>query len=64
MTSWWRQKPSITSTPLGWRAFEAFCRGELSMARVLKRRGIHAAVSLLAARADKAHDNSLPPVAR
>jgi geranylgeranyl reductase family protein len=33
-------------TPLGWRAFQAFCRGELSMANVLKRRGIHAAVSL------------------
>jgi geranylgeranyl reductase family protein len=35
------------ATPLGWRAFESFCRGELSMARVLQRRGIHAAVRLL-----------------
>ena len=35
------------ATPLGWRAFELFCRGELSMANVLKRRGIHAAVTLL-----------------
>jgi geranylgeranyl reductase family protein len=35
------------ATPLGWRAFESFCRGELSMARVLQRRGIHAAVKLL-----------------
>ena len=35
------------ATPLGWRAFESFCRGELSMANVLKRPSIHAAVSLL-----------------
>jgi geranylgeranyl reductase family protein len=35
------------ATPLGWRAFQAFCRGELSMARVLRSPGIHAAVSLL-----------------
>lgn len=37
-------------TPLGWRAFQGFCRDDLSMANVLKRRGIHAAVSLLGAR--------------
>jgi geranylgeranyl reductase family protein len=36
------------ATPLGWRAFEAFCRGELSMANVLKRRSIRAAINLLA----------------
>jgi geranylgeranyl reductase family protein len=35
------------ATPLGWRAFQAFCRGELSMARVLRSSGIHAAVRLL-----------------
>jgi geranylgeranyl reductase family protein len=34
-------------TPLGWRAFQAFCRGELSMARVLRSRGIHAAARML-----------------
>jgi geranylgeranyl reductase family protein len=36
-------------TPLGWRAFQMFCRGELSMARVVNRPAIHAAVSLLGA---------------
>ena len=35
------------ATPLGWRAFQAFCRGELSMADVIQRRGIHTAVTLL-----------------
>jgi geranylgeranyl reductase family protein len=35
------------ATPLGWRAFMAFCRGELSMASVVRRPGIHAAVGLL-----------------
>ncbi|MDT4992222.1 MAG: hypothetical protein QOH97_2114 [Actinoplanes sp.] len=35
------------ATPLGWRAFESFCRGELGMADVLKRTPIRAAVSLL-----------------
>jgi geranylgeranyl reductase family protein len=34
-------------TPLGWRAFQAFCRGELSMARVLRSPGIHAAARML-----------------
>ena len=38
------------ATPLGWRAFESFCRGELSMANVLKRPAIRAAVSLLGGR--------------
>jgi geranylgeranyl reductase family protein len=35
------------ATPLGWRAFQAFSRGELSMARVLRSRGIHAAVRMM-----------------
>jgi geranylgeranyl reductase family protein len=35
------------ASPLGWRAFSAFCRGELSMADVVRRPGIHAAVTLL-----------------
>jgi flavin-dependent dehydrogenase len=35
------------ATPLGWRAFESFCRGDLSMARVLRRRSILAAIRLL-----------------
>jgi geranylgeranyl reductase family protein len=34
-------------TPLGWRAFQAFCRGELSMANVLRRPGIRVGVRLL-----------------
>jgi hypothetical protein len=38
------------ATPLGWRAFMAFCRGELSMANVVGRPGIHAAVGLLGGR--------------
>ena len=38
------------ATPLGWRAFTAFCRGELSMADVVNRPGIHAAVSLFGGR--------------
>jgi flavin-dependent dehydrogenase len=37
------------ATPPGWRAFEQFCRGELAMARVITRPGIHTAVKLLAA---------------
>jgi hypothetical protein len=35
------------ATPVGWRAFQMFCRGELSMARVIRRPTIHLAVSLL-----------------
>jgi geranylgeranyl reductase family protein len=38
------------ATPIGWRAFESFCRGELSMAEVLRRPAIHAAVNLLGGR--------------
>jgi hypothetical protein len=37
------------ATPVGWRAFEMFCRGQLAMANVINRRGIHAAVKLLGA---------------
>jgi geranylgeranyl reductase family protein len=40
------------ATPLGWRAFQMFCRGELSMARVIERPGIHAAVTLIGGRSD------------
>jgi flavin-dependent dehydrogenase len=35
------------ATPLGWRAFEAFCRGELSMANVVRRLPIHLALRLV-----------------
>jgi hypothetical protein len=38
------------ATPLGWRAFESFCRGELSMANVLTRPSIRMAVNLLGGR--------------
>jgi geranylgeranyl reductase family protein len=38
------------ATPLGWLAFQKFCRGELSMARVIHRPGIHAAVTLMGGR--------------
>ena len=34
-------------SPVGWRAFTGFCRGELSMAEVVRRPGISAAVSVL-----------------
>ena len=34
-------------TPLGWRAFQAFCQGELSMAAVLRRPGIRLGLRLL-----------------
>jgi geranylgeranyl reductase family protein len=37
------------STPLGWRAFETFCRGDLSMARVVRRPGIRALLRLFGA---------------
>jgi len=37
------------ATPVGWHAFEMFCRGQLAMAHVINRRGIHAAVRLLGA---------------
>jgi geranylgeranyl reductase family protein len=36
-------------TPIGWRAFQMFCRGDLSMARVLRRPAIHTAVRMLGA---------------
>ncbi len=36
-------------TPLGWRAFETFCRGDLSMARVVQRPGIRALLTLFGA---------------
>ncbi|MFF5080648.1 geranylgeranyl reductase family protein [Actinoplanes sp. NPDC000266] len=36
-------------TPLGWRAFETFCRGDLSMARVVERRGVRALLTLFRA---------------
>jgi geranylgeranyl reductase family protein len=35
------------ATPLGWRAFESFCRGELSMANVVRRTPIKMAVTML-----------------
>ena len=35
------------ATPLGWRAFESFCQGRLSMANVVQRRSISTAISLL-----------------
>ncbi len=35
------------ATPLGWRAFQSFCRGELSMAEVVRRPPIRLAVELL-----------------
>jgi geranylgeranyl reductase family protein len=38
------------ASPVGWRAFTAFCRGEISMAEVVRRPGISAAVSLLGRR--------------
>jgi geranylgeranyl reductase family protein len=39
------------ATPLGWRAFESFCRGELSMANVVRRPSIGALISLFGGRA-------------
>lgn len=38
------------ATPMGWRAFEAFCRGELSMANVVRRPSIRMAITLLGGR--------------
>ncbi|MFG1605513.1 FAD-dependent monooxygenase [Actinoplanes sp. NPDC049265] len=35
------------ATPMGWRAFEGFCRGELTMAEVMRRSPIRVAVNLL-----------------
>ena len=39
------------ATPLGWRAFESFCRGELSMANVVRRPSIGALINLFGGRA-------------
>ena len=39
------------ATPLGWKAFQSFCQGDLSMARVLRHPPIHLAVNLLGGRA-------------
>ena len=38
------------ATPMGWRAFESFCRGELSMAGVVRRPSVRAAINLLGGR--------------
>jgi flavin-dependent dehydrogenase len=38
------------ATPLGWRAFELYCHGNLSMADVVRRPAIRAAISLLGGR--------------
>jgi len=38
------------ATPMGWRAFEAFCRGELSMAGIVRRPSVRAAIKLLGGR--------------
>ena len=38
------------ATPMGWRAFESFCRGELSMANVVRRPSIRTAINLLGGR--------------
>ncbi|WP_328464524.1 geranylgeranyl reductase family protein [Actinoplanes sp. NBC_00393] len=38
------------ASPLGWRAFTGFCRGEISMARVLQARTLRVAVSVLGGR--------------
>ncbi|MGK5680405.1 geranylgeranyl reductase family protein [Actinoplanes sp. URMC 104] len=37
------------ATPIGWRAFESFCRGDLSMARVLQRPAVQALLTLFRA---------------
>ena len=39
------------ATPMGWRAFESFCRGELSMANVVRRPSNSTAINLLGGRA-------------
>ncbi|MET8147347.1 geranylgeranyl reductase family protein [Actinoplanes sp. NPDC049668] len=38
------------ATPIGWRAFESFCSGELSMAEVLRRPAVRAAIRVLGGR--------------
>jgi geranylgeranyl reductase family protein len=38
------------ATPMGWRAFESFCRGDLSMAEVVRRPSIRTAITLLGGR--------------
>ena len=38
------------ATPVGWRAFEAFCRGELSMANVVRRPPIRVLISVFGGR--------------
>jgi hypothetical protein len=35
------------ATPLGWKAFESFCRGELTMSGALKRPQLRVAIGLL-----------------
>ncbi|MBG0565219.1 geranylgeranyl reductase family protein [Actinoplanes sp. NEAU-A11] len=42
------------ASPLGWRAFTGFCRGEISMHRVLRSRTIRAAVGMLGGRPTRA----------
>ncbi|MDR6323848.1 geranylgeranyl reductase family protein [Actinoplanes couchii] len=40
---------ALMASPPGWRVFAAFCRGEVSLARVLRHRAVRAAVTLLSA---------------
>ncbi|GAA3346160.1 geranylgeranyl reductase family protein [Amorphoplanes nipponensis] len=42
---------TVFATPMGWRLFESFCRGELSLAALVGRAPIRTAVNLLGGRA-------------
>ena len=41
---------TVMATPLGWRAFESFCQGNLSMANVVRRPSIRLLINLLGGR--------------
>lgn len=43
------------ATPLGWRAFESFCRGDLSMAHVVRRPAVRTAINLFGGSSDPAY---------
>jgi hypothetical protein len=43
------------ATPPGWRAFEGFCRGDLSMAHVVRRPAIRTAITLFGGSSDPAY---------
>lgn len=48
---------AMLATPLGWRVFTDFCRGRTSLDRVVQRRPVRLALSMLRSRRRSGHDH-------